>query len=295
MGKKIFITLLICELVICALKSQDVYPIRGTVYIRDGKATRINLIIYSNNKEKKIPVDIDGNFVTYLPWGGDYEFYFSKPGYVSKRIKFSTVIPNEIAKSNIYPYDLQVELFPMFPNADTTFFKNPVAKISYSDTYGDFDYDLNYQLFVRDKINTLKSQYNSWLSKSRNSLNENKREEAKKQEMTVLQYQKAVEISKKKINTTPETIKRKPISKPLKNNDPFGLPPLREKYPNGKSIEIHELKGKVITRVIMKNGRYQKVFYRVKHNWGGLFYFVKESPTYYRSISKYNFDKSTKI
>ncbi len=296
MGKKLLFVLLVFVLEFEALKSQEMYPVRGTVYIREGKASKISLLVTSENTKEHIPVDINGDFATKLAWDENFIFYFSKPGYISKRVSFATQIPKEVSKNMIYPYQILVELFPTFPNADTVFFLNPVAKIKYSKQNNDFDYDLDYQLIVKDKIDKVKKQYSLWQKKPTNKAKPAKETISKAEELSVLHYQKSVEVEKKNVALNSKS-KHTQIKeyRNVKNNDPFGLPPLKDTYTEGKSIEIHELKGKVITRVIMKNGNYQKSFYKVRHNWGGLYYFVQESPSNFRSISKYNFEKATKI
>lgn len=294
MKERCILILLIVALGVGTLKSQDKYPVRGTVYVREGKASKASLSILLDQKTIRIPVDIDGNFTTYLDWDKNYQFYFSKPGYVGKKINFSTVVPGDIDKTHIFPYEILVELFPTFPNADTTFFKNPVAKITYSNKINDFEYDLDYLLIVKEKINSFKKQYYDWREQAVPHKPHTNSSITKSQEATALHYQKNIETKISKDATPAQSKVTHNIIKPvIDNKNQFGLPPLKKTYSNGKSIEIYPLKAKVITRVVIKNEGFQKVFYKVEHNWGGVYYFVEESPEQYRSISKYNFEKAT--
>ncbi len=274
--------------------SQSKYPVSGSVLIRDGKVTKTSLKIQSGSTEIKIPVDINGNFVTYLNWDADYKLYFSKIGYITKCVEFSTHVPSSVSRNGIYPYEILVELFPKFPDVDTMFFKNPVARIHYSDEIDDFDYDLDYQLTVKRKLEEVKKKYQSWVNKESDSNNRTIASSiAKNSKEEVVRYQKNVETKGASTAVLPKTtIVRKPTVK--KEGNPFGVPPLKSNYPEGKTVENFQLKGKIVTRIIMKKGLYQKSYFEVKHDWGGHYYFVQESPTYYRSISKYNFDKSVK-
>ena len=295
MTERCVLIILILALGIGMLKSQDKYPVRGTVFVRGSKALKVSLSIMLDQKSTLIPVDIDGNFTTYLDWNKNYQFYFSKPGYVGKKINFSTVVPGNIEKKNIYPYEILVELFATFPNADTTFFKNPVAKIAYSNKANDFEYDLDYFLIVKNKINSFNKQYNAWREQAVPQIPITNNSITKTQEATALIYQKNVETRKSKVAASTKSVVTHNIKVPvIDNENQFGLPPLKESYSDGKFIEVYPLKAKVITRVVIKNGAFQKVFYKVEHNWGGQYYFVEESPEYYRSISKYNFEKATK-
>ncbi len=278
----------------CAVLTAQ-YPVSGTVFIRDGKSSQINLLVIHQDKKIKVPVDINGVFNTILDWNEEYQLCFSKRGYISKKIDFNTHIPESFPKDHLYPYQLLVELFPLFPNADTVFFRNPVAKIHFSNHAYDFDFDMDYQLVIKNKIDALKKDYAQWIKEGSTKPRPPKEVVSKKQKAAALDYQKGVEVAKNTKEVIAKTTMPNQINKIAVKKDPFGLPPIEKTYPEGKSIEVFELKGKVITRVVMKNGGYQKVFYRVKHDWGGLYFFVQEAPTYYRSISKYNFDKATQI
>lgn len=294
---KPFIVFCIFNLFACSLElfCQEVYPIRGTVFIREGIASKVNLTVKTQESLIKVPVDNDGNFLTYLEWNNNYLFSFSKSGYVSKSIYFSTKVPSSVDKTSIYPYEILIELFPMFPNVDTAFFKKPIAKIHFNNLYNDFYYDADYQLSIKYKLEKTKTDYNKWLTQRASQIKPKKEEISKKQEISALHYQNAIGVQKKKKIVPAPTTKK--IKQPdVENNEnPFHLPPLRKIYPQGKTVEIHLLKGREITRVIINRGVFQKIFYKVKHDWGGSYYFVQESPTQYRSISKYNFEKSTNI
>jgi hypothetical protein len=275
---------------------QDLYPVRGTVFVIDGKSSKVNLRVESNETKLKVPVDIKGNFKVLLNWDKEYKFYFSQIGYVSKCIEFSTVLPAGANKEKIYPYELLVELFPIYPDVDTVFFKKPIAKIQFSENLDDFDYNLDYQLSIQYKAEQKKNEYFNWKKKISNIQIETKSQpvevctgELPNDTNTVAVITPKSHSPKK--NTT--TIPRKSDIK--KNNTPFGLPPLDKDYSLGKTVEIHNLKGKIITRVIIKTTNSLKIYYKVKHDWGGLYYFVQETPVTYRSISKQNFEKNTNI
>ncbi|MCW3804837.1 hypothetical protein [Plebeiibacterium marinum] len=269
------------------------YLVKGTVYIRDGKSTKTSLLIETNSKEIKVPVDLNGNFTTYLNWDTNYKLYFGKMGYVTKCVEFSTIVPDNVLKGGIYPYEILVELFPQFPDVDTVFFKKPVAKIGYSKKINDFDYDLDYQLKVQYKIDQTKKDYYSWLERKNNIPVLTKKEIDRIQKKEVVHYQKTAESSSLAMAEPQKTI-LKPSPPAKRYEDPFGLPPLKAQYKEGKTVEVYQMKTKTVKRVIIKIKEYQKVYFEVKHNWGGHYFFVQESPTYIRSISRYNFDKSTK-
>jgi hypothetical protein len=299
MGKLIFSVLIGCflwGLFLSNMYCQELYPVRGTVFIIDGKPTKVNLLVESNDNRIKVPVDTKGNFIVLLDWGKEYKFYFSRIGYVSKCVEFSTILPSGVSKENIYPYELLVELFPIYPNVDTVFFKKPIARIEFAINMDDFDYNLDYQLSIQRKAEQKKNEYYNWKNKQAKVPKESKSvtEEITNTELskdTTITFDVKPKLQSKEKNTI--IISRKTNIK--NNNSPFGLPPLKNNYPLGKTVEVHNLKGKIITRVIIKTQSSQKIYYMVKHNWGGLYYFVQETPVTYRSISKSNFEKNTNM
>lgn len=72
-------------------------------------------------------------------------------------------------------------------------------------------------------------------------------------------------------------------------DDPYFYLELQERYPVGVTEEVHEVGKKVITtRVVIDNEHHGYLYRRVKHPWGGEFYFKNNT-----SISKFQFEKET--
>ncbi len=256
--------------------------VSGVVYIRDGHSDRINLTITNKKKQKKVPVDRDGNFSVFINWNERYVFNFSKIGYVAKSVDFQTYIPDYVDKNLIAPYELLVELFPVYPNVDSMFYTKPVAKIEFSQSKQDFDYNLDYQLSIKKRVTKAKNDYLNWVKQT------NVKNEYKKSSATQAYTNNKTSLPSEKILKTGSSINKSSVS-----TDSFGLPPLKNNYPEGKTVEVYELKSKTVRRIILNTKTGKKVYYEVKHNWGGLYYFYMISPKYYKSISKYNFEQVT--
>jgi hypothetical protein len=91
----------------------------------------------------------DGKFDLTLQANQDYTISFTKPGYITKRISFSTKnVPPERAKFNFTAFTIdQVDIFPEIDGSDIDqILQQPVAKILYNPKYhnGDFDFDERY-------------------------------------------------------------------------------------------------------------------------------------------------------
>jgi hypothetical protein len=70
---------------------------------------------------------------------------------------------------------------------------------------------------------------------------------------------------------------------------------LKEKYPNQKTIELEELPGKQITRVIMHIDNKITTYLKVKHNWGATYFFIDEVGQELRSINEQYFNLMTNL
>ncbi len=65
---------------------------------------------------------------------------------------------------------------------------------------------------------------------------------------------------------------------------------LKEKYKDGKTVEVIEAKSKTTTRTIIKKDGKVNVYLKVKHNWGGEYYFIDNSPVKVQSITKHYYE-----
>ena len=75
----------------------------------------------------------------------------------------------------------------------------------------------------------------------------------------------------------------------------YNIPSLKNDYPVGKTVETFLVDNKQITRVIIRSPDKQNVFIQVKHPWGGVFYFIDESPLGIFSVTEDSFRRYTRI
>jgi hypothetical protein len=94
----------------------------------------------------------NGKFVFNLPLNGEYIVSISKPGLLGKSVSISTVVPED-QKEIIFSYKFNVDLIPAVADATNAEALNkPIAKIAYSQTYEDFDYDQEYTKHARAEV-----------------------------------------------------------------------------------------------------------------------------------------------
>ena len=96
----------------------------------------------------------NGEFNLALPLNHVYTFRFKQPGTIEKQIEFSTVVPDDYSQYVFDPFFFMVRLesYSASPEIDTLFYNKPVGKIFFAEEFTKFDYDREYNLFVREKV-----------------------------------------------------------------------------------------------------------------------------------------------
>ncbi|WP_439185157.1 hypothetical protein [Carboxylicivirga taeanensis] len=270
--------LLHCTLVVAQ------YPVSGEILEVGGDYSDVRVELRSNRQQSSIPISANGMFFASLDWNTTYTFSFFKEGYVSKVIEFATHLPQGVSASNIEPYHMPVRLFKMFDGVDTVFFKNPVAKIRYDEAkprangrVGDFSDDRDYSLKVKYRVEQMRQQ-----GKRPNNV---KQTVKSSNEANLPQQTAALEKEVPKRALT-EDVPQATVS------DPERVPPLKESYPDGEHNEKFTFKNRTVLRTIFVADNLYRVFLSVKHNWGGHYYFINETTSGYRCISKETYENS---
>jgi len=245
------------------------YKVEGRIVEVGSDYNDVSVSIECSGSKKELKLTPIGNFETYLEANKIYLFNFSKPGYVSKIIEFSTVISDEVYFETIQPYYLPVRLFKTFEGVDTVFFKQPVAKIKFDEKLSDFADDRDYSLKVKYRIDKMRQTKKK--PENNTAVHKEKRDYPK-QEMVVVKKED-------KIKKPSRTIKKK------EEKAINGLPPLKEWYQQGRTDEIFELDGRTVERTIFVTGNIRKIYLAVHHDWGGVFYFIDQADLGYRCIS----------
>jgi hypothetical protein len=86
----------------------------------------------------------DGKNYIDLEYQHDYVFSFSKQGYVTKKIFFSTKVPKSMLKDGFDPYAFDITIFKQMEGVDLMVFNQPVARVIFNEDLDDFGYDTDY-------------------------------------------------------------------------------------------------------------------------------------------------------
>ncbi len=122
--------------------------------VKDGMVT----ITVDNNKLKTVVTNRKGEFNFELQHSKTYILEATKKGFVTKKIKFSTKVPQKDVKGFMWEYDLNIQLFEMIEGLDISVLKDPVASVQYSPADEDFDYDDQYTEKMNKKIDEILKQ-----------------------------------------------------------------------------------------------------------------------------------------
>ena len=272
--------------------AQDRYLVNGKVLVENDDFSGVKIVLTEGKSSTSPDVSGVGIFSTTLDWNRRYFFKFSKPGYVSKIVEFSTFVPDD-RLHKIEPFYMTVRLFPVFDGVDTIFFKKPVAKVYYDKKLKDFTDDRDYALKVVYQIKQMRKKAGE---KDRVKSNSPLADASGSQEVVEDKTAEGAEGKNKHIGNLvdsrmPETNNSESADKKQEHK----LPALKKNYPTGRTVETFNVDDKVITRVIIRSAGKQDVFYRVKHSWGGIFYFIDESPLGFFSVTENSFRRYTNL
>jgi len=159
--------------------------IRGTVEENNKKLGGATVTLTANGATVNSVVTPNGSFGFTLQGDMDYVLSFTKPGYITKRLSFSTRnVPADRAKFGFSAYsDIEVNIFPEIPGTNVDqILMQPIGKIGYDPKFhnGDFTFDQKYtesiqslldkilaaQKAAEEKAKQLEEQYKAAITKA---------------------------------------------------------------------------------------------------------------------------------
>jgi tetratricopeptide (TPR) repeat protein len=160
--------------------------INGTAELDMKPASNAIVTLYEGNKEiNSVKTGSSGKFSFKLEMNKDYIVEVSKKGYISKRIRFLTKIPDE--ETGIWVREFAVGLVKYCEGINYSVLDEPVDVIKYSIRRKDFDSDKTFVYKVKPRLENLYmdvdqciiDKYNSTLDEADKLLEEKKYDEAK--------------------------------------------------------------------------------------------------------------------
>jgi tetratricopeptide (TPR) repeat protein len=169
--------------------------INGTAELDMKPVSNAIITLYEDNKEiNSVKTGSGGKFSFKLEMNKDYIVEVSKKGYISKRIRFITKIPDE--ETGVWVREFAVGLVKYCEGINYSVLDEPVDVIKYSVRRKDFDSDKTFVYKVKPRLENLYmdvdqciiDKYNSTLDEADKLLEQKKYDEAKSK------YEQAQEI-----------------------------------------------------------------------------------------------------
>jgi tetratricopeptide (TPR) repeat protein len=175
--------------------SERYLEIRGNAEINMKPASRVTVNLYEGNtKVKTVKTRSDGSFSFKLDMNKDYTVEVTKEGYVHKKIRFITKIPDE--ELGIWVREFAIGLVEHCEGVNYSVLDEPVDVIKYSVRKKDFDSDKTFVFKMKQRLENLLisvdqckvDTYSDHLDKADKLYKEKKYEEARQE------YESALDI-----------------------------------------------------------------------------------------------------
>ncbi|MBK7970062.1 MAG: hypothetical protein IPK08_14605 [Bacteroidetes bacterium] len=124
-------------------------------------------VMKGNEKVDLVSTNASGKFIVNLELNNNYVIIFSKNGNISKTVEIDTKVPEE-SKDQIYSYKFKIDLFQKVEGVtEPESISKPVAKLGYSETVDDFDYDSNYTSARKSELEKVKQEMQAELARKK--------------------------------------------------------------------------------------------------------------------------------
>jgi hypothetical protein len=127
------------------------FLITGRFKIDGGSNSAAQVVLEKDGRKVKT-LPGDARFEIGLDYQAVYIISFVKKGFVSKKLRFDTHVPQDRIEYGFMPFDFTIEIFEQFDEVNTVMFNQPVGKISFSDVIDEFDYDTDYTQSIQAKM-----------------------------------------------------------------------------------------------------------------------------------------------
>ncbi|GEM_PF-1923083 len=267
---------------------QDSLRLVGEIFHGEKKLSDVNITVKRDSVVDKIYHSReDGQFNFKLPYDSLYTVIFSRRHFMSKSLLVNTSFPDYIKASRQQLVRIQLELIENLGQTEQS--SKPLGRIVFSRTTGEFEYQSHYQRNMTTSFEVAGTDF-----RFADLLNEKEEPEKAGTDQEELQKQNQKVPNGEVQSVSPQ--KRRYYHKILERRDQFlGKNPdrvdLHKKLPaSGEAIKKldfdtavshYSRKGMDVTEVIVNKGDILRVYHRVKHYWGAVFYFRN-----YRPITK---------
>lgn len=129
----------------------DKFIIEGRLNVDGGSVNGSKIIVERDGRQIK-SLDGQSKFEILLDFQSIYVISFEKEGFVTKRLRFDTHVPENRVEYGFEPFGFEVEIFEQYDDVNMVVFNQPVGKISYSELIDEFDYDTDYTKTIQSQL-----------------------------------------------------------------------------------------------------------------------------------------------
>ena len=155
------------------------------------RTTGAKIVVEKNGKQVK-QLEGESRFEISLDFQAVYVVSFQKEGFVTKRLRFDTNVPEDRIEYGFEVFPFTVEIFEQYDDINMVVFNQPVGRISYSELIDEFDYDTDYTKSIQAQIDQAMDDVEE--------AKEKKEDQAAETEKEIAQLSKTAESSAKSGN-----------------------------------------------------------------------------------------------
>ncbi|NQV53004.1 MAG: hypothetical protein HQ500_07460 [Flavobacteriales bacterium] len=173
------------------LFAQNDFIISGKFKVDGGTNNGAKIVVEKNGKQVK-QLEGESRSEISLDFQAIYVVSFQKEGFVTKRLRFDTNVPEDRIEYGFELFPFTVEIFEQYDDINMVVFNQPVGRISYSELIDEFDYDTDYTKSIQAQIDQAMDEVEE--------AKEKKADQAVEAEKEVAQLSKTAESSAKSGN-----------------------------------------------------------------------------------------------
>lgn len=130
----------------------DPLRVKYNFVIDDGDRSGTKVDIERDGASWKQRDGTDAKNYIDLEFQHEYVMTFSKPGFITKKIAISTVVPKKNLDEPFDPLTFNVTIFRQYEGVNVVVFNNPVARYAYLAKKGFFEYDTDYSKTIISQV-----------------------------------------------------------------------------------------------------------------------------------------------
>lgn len=283
--------ILTCFLLLCSIMllqsstyAQSSLYINGVVYDEEGKLPGVNVNVETDTLYI-FQSDDDGRFALYLDYHNYYVLSFTKRGYGTKKVGVNTRLPEEQNKKKHHLITMDLELIKQAN-------ENPsdvLGEVKYNRVTKEFTYESKYD---KDPLLNIRiagtDYYDNIIEEAKDGQDKkllvaDAGSETNKQNDIIQRKKKTYNRIEKKRNELLDNKKRDYNFEKLEIADRGEQELLTDTVIN--TYSHHRMD---VVEIIISSDKFVRVYHRVKHYWGAVFYFRN-----YRSITQTLFNLET--